>query len=254
MAFWRKLRRQPRLQLAALASFTVALSLSCSGAIATPWVNGDLTTYPQGRWDVEPSAVQILQNGFLSVYPSSVVEVGIPGPGGYSIRFTDPSFIHDYLPAVGIPAPLIGDLINPTSSSSGDFGADVLSLELNVDFSDAGLMPATQTFAFGDLQLYGIAAFPALNNLSIRDVLALANIALGGGNAGIAVSDMDDIVDDLNGAFALGIVGPFALDHLAAPKLVISEVPEPSSMLMLLPGILALALAARFRRERSGRD
>jgi hypothetical protein len=180
------------------------------------WSDGDLTTYPQGLWDTNPSAVAILANGWLTVYPGSVVEIGIPGAAGFSIRFTDPSFIHDYLPAVGVYAALTGDLINPTTSSSGALGADVLSLQLNVDFSDHGLMPATTSYHLGDLFVCGATDVPAASGMTVRDILALANSELGGGAQTLSYADLDTIVTDINGAFAAGTVGSFAQAHLAA--------------------------------------
>ena len=52
-------------------------------------VGGDLTTYPQGGWS-DPVGAGILAAGYDTVYVgnSFVVEVGIPGPGGFSSRFT----------------------------------------------------------------------------------------------------------------------------------------------------------------------
>ena len=38
---------------------------------------------------------------------------------------------------------LTSDLLDPTSSSAGEFGGSVVALRINVDFSDAGLLPAT---------------------------------------------------------------------------------------------------------------
>jgi hypothetical protein len=48
------------------------------------------------------------------------------------------------------PAPLSADLIDPSSTSSGLFGGEVLALQFNVDFSDAGLISGSAGLAFGD--------------------------------------------------------------------------------------------------------
>jgi hypothetical protein len=51
-----------------------------------------------------------------------LVEVGIPGPTGFSILFDNPDDIGTYLPANGTAGPLAADLLNPASSASGARG------------------------------------------------------------------------------------------------------------------------------------
>lgn len=172
-----------------------------SAASASTWTAGDLTTYGQGLWDADTAAVVILCNGFLIAYPSSIVEIGIPGTAGFSMRFTDPSYIRDYLPAGGLPAALTIDLINPTSSSSGVPGGDILALKFNVNFSDDNLMPATISFHFGDLFVYGLTDVPAVNGMTVRQILGLANTELGSGTPTISYSDLDMVVTYLNASF-----------------------------------------------------
>jgi hypothetical protein len=81
----------------------------------------------------------ILASNFSTVYPGGFVAVGIPGSSGYSMKFKSAPAVNAYLPASSTPAALTADLINPTSSSSGVFGGQVLALELNVDFSTAAI-------------------------------------------------------------------------------------------------------------------
>ncbi len=47
--------------------------------------------------------------------------------------------VEGYLPASGPPGALNADLLNPVSSSSGEFGGEVVALRINVDFSAAGI-------------------------------------------------------------------------------------------------------------------
>ena len=71
------------------------------------------------------------------------MEVGIPGASFPSLTLTGPSFVQDLLPVYGASGPLAGDETNPGFTTSGEFGGDVLALQLNVDFSDAGFVTGT---------------------------------------------------------------------------------------------------------------
>ncbi len=94
------------------------------------------------------------------------------------MKFLTANAVQAYLPAGGTADPLNADLTNPTSSSSGVFGGQVLALKLNIALSDAGATPA----GLGDL-VYNNPndASDSLNGKSVRQILAIAEIALGGG-------------------------------------------------------------------------
>jgi len=182
--------------------------LVCPGNV-TNVVMAKYCSYTQGGWGAPPSGGNpgmILSNNFTKVYPGGVVEIGIPGSGGYSLKFTSANAITVYLPAGGTPAPLNADATNPTSTSSGVFGAQVLALQLNVDFGDAGIGK------IGDLVLNDPTS--PLNGKTVRQILALANIALGGGNAGVSISVLNPLIDSLNGSFDNCSPSGFAMTHL----------------------------------------
>jgi hypothetical protein len=108
-------------------------------------------SYTQGGWGAKPegnNSAQRLADNFAAAYPSGV-EVGIAGAGGFSMKFSSAPAIQAYLPASRQPKALTADLVNPTSSASGNFGAQVLALQLNVDFSAASIT----TPGFGSLIL-----------------------------------------------------------------------------------------------------
>lgn len=109
-----------------------------------------------------------MSSEFFDVYPSGIVEIGLPGTAGFSIRFSAPSFIISYLPTSGSPAALETDYADPGTTSSAIFGGEVLALRLNIDFSDAGLMGGTFGAAFGDLTLCN-STLSTLNGLAGRD-------------------------------------------------------------------------------------
>jgi hypothetical protein len=112
----------------------------------------------------------------------------------------------NYLPAGGKPKALTGDLINPTSSPSGVFGGQVLALELNVDFSAAGVVPG----GVGDLILAGTNT--SFDGLSVRNILDMANQALGGGV--LFDSTLNDLVSLLNQGFDNCYPSGWVQDHL----------------------------------------
>ena len=130
------------------------------------------------------------------------------------MSFSSASALEAYLPATGPIGPLTADLSNPTSSSSGAFGSAVASLQLNVQFSDAGLLVGTSDLRFGNLTLCGYSTLPALNGTRIRDLLAMANTLLGGGSAFYTINDIADTVITVSGSFVGGTASAYAQSHL----------------------------------------
>jgi hypothetical protein len=213
-------------------------ALLCTGfsgnALAGSFTNGDLTTFGQSDWGDTAGGTDgqaLLLANYDSVYASSSggFEVGIPGPIGFSMVFTDASDIDTYLPDGGVTGQLDSDLLNPTSTSSGAFGGDVVALKLNIDFSDAGLLPGNLSVHFGDLVLQNFTkikpdrkSLSALNGLTVRQFAADVNTLLGGGSFGIfTTADIpvfDSIVANLNTSFGGGGLGQFATNNLAVAQ------------------------------------
>jgi hypothetical protein len=126
----------------------------------------------------------------------------------------------------------------------------VLSLEFNVDFSDAGFLPATSGIPFGDLVLEGFTTLPQLDGLTVRQFLGDMNTLLGGGSSIVSIADLGTTVNDLNSSFSLGTPSQFAQDHLVAPTAV-TATPEPSSLAVLIAGLLGLGATAHLKRRQS---
>jgi hypothetical protein len=72
------------------------------------------------------------------------------------MQFNDVLAVSNYLPQASQAGPLSDDLINPTSSSSGVFGGNIVALQMDVDFSNAGFLQGTSGVRFGDLVLTGV--------------------------------------------------------------------------------------------------
>jgi len=128
--------------------------------------------------------------------------------------FTSAQAILDYQPSSGGPDPLNADLLDPTSTSSGVFGGNVLALRLDVDFSDTGNISGTSGLEIGDLRLCGLTDTPAYNGLTIRQFLDQMNIALGGGPVPYSFQTISQLTADVNGAFESGSVSLFAQQHV----------------------------------------
>ena len=129
------------------------------------------------------------------------------------MTFTSPAAIESYLPAVGPSGVLDACLINPSSSHSGEFGGEVLALELNVDFSAAGFTEGSGG-PFGNLNLCGTGT--PYDGMSISAILAAANTALGNGGLppGSNPDSFGDLLHALNDSFDECTPDGFAQMHL----------------------------------------
>jgi hypothetical protein len=236
-------RNNKRVALLVLA----ALLGNAGSASAGTWLPGDLTSYPQASWGGDPgidAGAALLVSKFDTVY-ASTFGVTVGSFGGFTMSFTDAPSVLAYQPSIGPFAPLNGNVLNPISTSSGGFGGEVLGLEFNVDFSDAGFLPGSSGLRFGDLVLTGfpvISPIEPVNGLTVRQFLGDVNTLLGGGTSIVTIDDLGTVVGNLNGSFFDGVPSQFAQDHLVAP------LPEPSTLILAALGGLVL-LARRRRRH-----
>ena len=231
------------------SSFLVLmLALGHSGAAsAAIWHDGQFINYSQGNWGDDPSpgsAAALLQANYNTVYAptSGLLEVGIPGAGGYSILFTNVTDLLNFLPTLGPSGPLTSDLLDPTSSAAGAVAGRVIALQLDIDFSDAGVLPGAPGLRFGDLILTNFTTLPLLNGLTVRQFRNDVNILLGGGSSIYTIATLDLVVDDVSSAFGGGGVSSFAEDHLMPPAIAVAE---PNSLLLFGLGVLGLTWVRR---------
>ena len=185
----------------------------CKIAIAQCWNNGDLTTYGQAEYGASTgTAMTLLVNKYNNVYSSGIFEVG--DISTYYLEFDAGTAVHNYLPQTGPIGALDGILFDPTDSHSGIFGGDVVALKLNVDFSDAGLLPSNSGLKFGDLVIVGLTSNTSLNGATLRQLLSTANTALSGASTPYTIADLHDIVTQINASFDSGTPSSWAQQHL----------------------------------------
>jgi len=190
----------------------------CSpGAPGCGWEAGDMLTHSQTAWGNPMSpAGTLLENSFATVYPADSLVVGIPGAGGFTITLDGVAGVTGYLPSSGAPGPLNADMMNPMTTSSGSFGGEVAALDLNVKFSDAGLLAGAANTRVGDLRICGYALAPTANGQTVRQFLDTANTLLGAGAAAISHDQADALANVINGAFTDGQASGFAEANLVA--------------------------------------
>jgi len=233
-----------------LSLMVLLLSLVCvHAARADGWGVGAVVTYNQSYWGVASSpAGMLLDDYFDPVYApaSGIFEVGNT-TSGYFMAFTDAVYVIDYLPASGASGPLDMNLLNPTTSVAGQFGGEMVALKLNLDFSNAGLLPNSSGLLFGDLVLTGFSGSESsLNGLTVEQFFAISQAALAGQATTIGFPDIEDLTANINDAFEEGQPDSFAQDHLVAPGSS-ATMPEPSSLMLLAIGMFAVAFVAKQR-------
>lgn len=157
-------------------------------------------TQTQGGWGgpANSGPGRLLAAHFGGVYGAAGVRIG----STHTLQFTAAAAVRDFLPQGGAPGVLSASAVNPRSSTARVFAGQVLALQLNVDFSRAGVTRL------------GLEALRVrsgkLAGWRVGDVLALANAVLGGSPgalpSGVSLADLNDIVDRINNNYTDGTV------------------------------------------------
>jgi hypothetical protein len=257
----------------------IALSLAAFPARATTFTLGEFVSYSQGAWGQDPAcnqfgcnAAAVLENSFNSVFMpfNGLMQVGVPGPAGFSLIFDSPDAIIKYLPASGTPGPRTVTLDDPVTSASGALGGEVVTAALNVIFSDDNLLAHPTGVPFGDLVLQNLESLVGspglgpeitqLDGVPVHELLSEADLLLGGATSPFTPEEMFILLNDVDMSSAEGVIlssgaeidglpDAFAMEHLAFPPSTGSTVPEPSTWAMLRLGFAGLGFVG-YRRAR----
>jgi hypothetical protein len=158
-------------------------------------------TYTQGGWGASPNGNNIastLAAKFPTLYSRGLI-IG----GTYTIKCTSAYAVQIALPMGGTPGPLKKSYINPTvNTEAGVFAGQVAALKLNVDFSNAGVLPK-------GLASLKVAPGNKMAGQTVAQVLSVAHKVLGGTTSalpsGCSISDLSSLVDAINNNFDNGI-------------------------------------------------
>lgn len=154
-----------------------------------------IRTVTQGGWGAPPRGRNpgaLLMANFSQIGP---VVIGSSAAGCHALTFTSAQAIQSFLPQGGTPKALTASAIDPTGKITV-FAGQVLALEINVAFSNVGVLPP------------GLAGFivpsgPAAGR-TVAQVLTDANTALGCGTLPVyvtSISQLSDLITSFNEMF-----------------------------------------------------
>ena len=182
------------------ANFTVASgqpnrSVDCG--LRRPFA---FVSFPQTTWGGTPKGTNLaarLTNHFAALYGTNGLRIGATN----GLTFTSAKAIQLFLPAGGRAGSLLRSQANPLRSEGGPLAGQVLALQLNVDFSNHGLLAA----GFADLRL---APGQPLAGSTVAQVLARGHAVLGGDASalppGLPYAAFVTLLDKINKNFENG--------------------------------------------------
>ena len=161
--------------------------------------SGEYCTYTMGGWGTDchgnnPGCV--LEDGFGSAFPTGLRIGDLAGPdgaaNGWTALWTSSAAVQAFLPAGSTSGSLTGDLTDASTTPAGNIGGQLVSVKLAL-----GILGLP-----GDLHLLGCVV-PALRDLTVDQLVALADDAVATGNlpAGVSITDLGAALDAVNKNF-----------------------------------------------------
>jgi hypothetical protein len=156
------------------------------------------TTYTQGGWGAKANGSN--PGAFLLANFPTVFPAGVAVGGGYTLKFTSASAITVFLPQGGTASVLTASATNPTSSTAGVLAGQVLSMQLSLSCSNAGVT----RYGLGNLKLQS----GKFAGYTLASFCRLANKVLGGDTSclpsGATIADVNDAATKVNENFDNG--------------------------------------------------
>jgi len=162
----------------------------------TPKISsGDFVTYTQGGWGSKcPKSSPPGQPGcirdskFATAFPSGLKmgdQSGVAGAtGGYTARWAASSNVLAFLPQGGTSCQLTTDMTNPTSTSAGVLGGQLVAAKLNMGFDLVSATATTHKFCQADGSRIFLKDLVYKSSTNVNDGLTVAQI----------ISKADDII------------------------------------------------------------
>ena len=149
---------------------------------------GIFRTQTPGGWGTEPSGNNpgaYLHANFAAAFPDDLQLWLLHGD--FYVSFTSAQAITDYMPAGGKPQPLTNSYTDPTTSDlKNTLVSQVIALMLSTGFDNYD-----PNFGPSDLNLgFMVIASGAMQGLAVNEVLAEANMVLGGCSGNYSVSNL----------------------------------------------------------------
>ena len=159
-----------------------------------------LVTYTQGGWGAVPKGNNpgtILVNYFSSVFPNGITI----GSASRKLVLTSAKAVENFLPSGGSPAVLaLGTLIN-SSAYKNTFAGQLVAATINVTIDATIPSFAAPTHKLGDM----FCNFAPFKGMTVNQLLAAANTAIGGGASNFSISDLNNALTKLNQFYDNGI-------------------------------------------------
>ncbi|MBN8545883.1 MAG: choice-of-anchor A family protein [Ignavibacteria bacterium] len=177
-------------------------------------LNGFMT-YTQGGWGSPSNSTP---GGIRDAYFNAVFPSGAVMGGNFTASFTSASAVKDFLPQGGTSAAFNANYSNPTSTSAGVLGGQVMALLLNVKYDEAGYL-GTNPLKLKDL----VITTGTFAGKTVSEFLAIANTKIGGGSSPYTFSQINDAATSINENFDNGTVNQNFLTCPTTP-------PAPASL------------------------
>jgi hypothetical protein len=209
-------------------------------ALAGQFVDGEFTTYDQNIWGADPSdgpPASMLPVHFFDVFTAGA-EFGYPFPGEALMDFSSAEAMLTYLPQSGAPSSLDANLLDPTSSSSGAFGGQVVALGLNIGFGDHGFLSHPADVSFGDLVPPTSRARWPVSTVSPSGNSTRSSTPRWAAGSAVRHCRSRHAREPDEFFVRRRLPEPFALEHLELPA-VTAPVPEPATLLLMLASMSA---------------
>jgi hypothetical protein len=150
-------------------------------------------TFTQGGWGSPSNSTpgKIRDNYFNSVFPGGLI-VG----STYKLTLTSALAVKNFLPQGGSPNKFTNNYTNPTSTSAGVLGGQIIALSMNVYYNSAGYL-GTNPVPLGSL----IIVSGPFAGKTVNEFLVIANQTIGGINTGYSFSDINSAATSINENF-----------------------------------------------------